>query len=102
MSIQSTGAGVERRLRRFLTLKQVRTATGLSSSTIYAKIKLNEFPRQLQLFDASNPLKTVTRWIEDEIVAFQEARIAKRDEAPLPPPPPQRAHVRKPTSPPME
>jgi predicted DNA-binding transcriptional regulator AlpA len=92
VSIYSTGASKEElngsapRLRKFMTLRQVIEATGLSTSFIYEQMKKGLFPRQVHLSDTNDPLKKLARWIEDEVAEYQAQRIAVRDARPLKPP----------------
>jgi prophage regulatory protein len=60
-------------LRRILRLSDVVDATGESRSTIYKRISEGEFPRPVKLGTKS------VGWVEDEIAAYNEARIAVRD-----------------------
>jgi len=71
------------RLRRFVRIAEVRQLTGLSTSTIYLKMSQGEFPRQVRLFDSN--LRNAVVWLEDELIAWQEARIAERDQPPSKP-----------------
>jgi prophage regulatory protein len=48
-------------------------ATGETRSTIYKRIAEGEFPKPVKLGAKS------VGWVEDEISAYNEARIAKRD-----------------------
>jgi prophage regulatory protein len=60
-------------LHKVLRLPEVISATGLSRSVIYAKMSEKAFPA---------PITLATRavgWIESDIAAWQEARIAERD-----------------------
>jgi prophage regulatory protein len=52
---------------------QVEAMTGLSRSTIYARIAAGAFPRQVFLGGKA------VGWIEAEILAWIESRIAARD-----------------------
>lgn len=61
--------------QRFLRLKEVQKITGLPCSSLYALIKKNEFPRQVPLSACR------VGWIEEEVFAWQKARIAARDQA---------------------
>jgi predicted DNA-binding transcriptional regulator AlpA len=88
-----TGARIARRaaddpprLRRFLRLDEVERLTGLKHAAIYEKASRNEFPRPVKLSDNPKAKKHSVRWIEDEVIAWQETHIAKRDIAPLPKP----------------
>ena len=60
-------------LRRILRLPQVVDATGETRSTIYKRIAEGEFPKPVKLGAKS------VGWVEDEIAAYNEARIAQRD-----------------------
>jgi len=53
----------------------VESRTGLSRSTIYAAIEKGSFPRPISLGPRA------VGWIEEEIDAWIEAQIAKRDAA---------------------
>lgn len=59
-------------VRRFIKLPAVRELTTLSTSEIYRRISLGAFPKQVTL----GPKSAV--WIEEEVVAWVEARIAER------------------------
>jgi prophage regulatory protein len=56
-----------------LKIKAVQQMTGLSRSTIYAYIDKGMFPRQVKLGERC------VAWIEDEVVAWLDARITERD-----------------------
>ncbi len=60
-------------LRRILRLPQVVDATGETRSTIYKRILEGEFPKPVKLGAKS------VGWVEDEIAAYNDARIAMRD-----------------------
>ena len=60
-------------LRRILRLPQVVEATGETRSTIYKQISEGEFPKPVKLGAKS------VGWVEDEIAAYNDARIAQRD-----------------------
>ena len=83
MSISSIGLSDEERrglgLRRFIDLATVKALTGLSTSTVYARMADGSFPKQVILFDNGHNLKNVARWDADEIAAWQKDRIAARD-----------------------
>lgn len=64
MSIQSQNA------LRVLRRKQVESRTGLSRSTIYARIAEGLFPRPIDLGGGK-----AVGWIESEIDAWLQARI---------------------------
>ena len=54
---------------RILRLPQVKAATGLSRSTIYAKVKAGEFPRYIALGVRS------VGWLESEIQEWIDERV---------------------------
>ena len=56
-------------------LPQVEEVTGESRSTIYKRISEGEFPKPVKLGAKS------VGWLEDEVAAYIDARIAARDEA---------------------
>jgi prophage regulatory protein len=58
-----------------LRLPEVEKITGYKRSQIYEKISLNEFPQPVTLSDSGRAVG----WSSDEIAAWQEIRIAKRD-----------------------
>jgi prophage regulatory protein len=60
-------------LRRILRLPQAVEATGESRSTIYKRIAEGEFPKPVKLGAKS------IGFVEDEIAAYNERRIAVRD-----------------------
>jgi prophage regulatory protein len=60
-------------LRKFMRLPATMAATGESRSTIYSKIKAGEFPKPVKLG------RKAVGWVEDEIAAYNEAKIAARD-----------------------
>jgi prophage regulatory protein len=68
---------MQTRPRKILRLAQVRERTGLSTSSIYAKIAAGIFPKQVPLGPHS------VGWVEEEIDAHNEACIAARDAATL-------------------
>jgi len=59
--------------KTFLRIAEVRRATGLPTSSIYEAIAQGKFPKQLPL----GPNRVA--WLEDEILEWQQARIAERD-----------------------
>ncbi|MBZ9673441.1 helix-turn-helix transcriptional regulator [Mesorhizobium sp. ES1-3] len=63
------------RAKRFLRRSDVQDFTGLPTSTLYELMQKGEFPKPINL----SP-RTVG-WIEDEVIAWQEAKIAQRDHA---------------------
>lgn len=58
----------------FLRREAVEKATGLSRSSIYDLMKCGRFPTPVKI----NGGRAVA-WLESEIVAWQESRIAERD-----------------------
>lgn len=62
----------ERRIYRRLQLPE---RTGLPISTIYDKIAKGEFPRPIKLGERASG------WLEEEIAAWEQALIVKRDAA---------------------
>lgn len=60
--------------RRFIKLAEVKTLTTLSTSEIYRRIAAGTFPAQVTLGPKS------VAWIEAEVNAWCEARIAERSE----------------------
>jgi prophage regulatory protein len=57
---------------RFIRLSQVKERVGLGRSSLYAKIKLGEFPRPVHLGARA------VGWIESEVESWIAARIACR------------------------
>jgi prophage regulatory protein len=60
-------------LDRFLRRPEVERVTGLGRSTIYDKMASGEFPKPVPLSGGC------VGWLESEIAAWQEKRIAARD-----------------------
>ena len=60
--------------KKFMRRAAVEDATGLPPSTLYEKIAAGEFPKPIPLGSRS------VAWVGDEVLAWQEAQIAKRDE----------------------
>jgi prophage regulatory protein len=56
---------------RFVRLVEVKRRFGMSTSTIYAKIEKNEFPKQVRI--GSNTVA----WIESELEAYAQSLIQK-------------------------
>jgi predicted DNA-binding transcriptional regulator AlpA len=65
----------ERKLRRLLGIRAVEEATGLKRTALAEAIARGEVPKPVNTTDT----KQTRRWFEDEIVAYQEARAAARD-----------------------
>jgi prophage regulatory protein len=61
--------------RRLIRMPLVIERTGLSRSTIYARAKAGTFPKPVNLGNS------LSAWVEDEVAAWVEARIAERDGA---------------------
>ena len=55
---------------RFLRLKDVKTMTGLSKSTIYARMSTGTFPKQIQL----GPRLVV--WVESDVQGWIAEQVA--------------------------
>jgi prophage regulatory protein len=64
---------MQSRPKKFLRLPRVSERTGLSTSTIYSMMAKGLFPKQVPLGVHS------VGWVEEEIDAFNEACVAKRD-----------------------
>lgn len=60
-------------LRRFLRRPEVCDRTGLKTSTLYERIAAREFPAPLKIS------KRIAVWLEEDVAAWQAARIAERD-----------------------
>jgi prophage regulatory protein len=60
-------------IRKILRLPEVARLTGESRSTIYKRISEGDFPKPVKLGAKS------VGWVEEEIAAYNEARIAARD-----------------------
>ena len=54
---------------------EVERRTGLSRSTIYHLMDINEFPRPVRIGNAA------VGWVESEITAYIADRIAERDQS---------------------
>ncbi len=59
---------------KFLRIRDVMSRTGLSKSTIYAKIRLKQFPAHV-------PLGSISVWVESEISEWMDEQVAARDKA---------------------
>jgi len=62
-------------MKRLMRLSEVRSVTGLSQSTIYDFATKGKFPRQVKISNGS------VAWVEEEVLAWIDARIAQRDQA---------------------
>jgi prophage regulatory protein len=61
------------RLRRILRLPEVEAVTGIKRSRIYEGIRDGRFPAPVPLGERA------VGWVEGEVAAWQDARIAERD-----------------------
>ena len=59
---------------RLIRIKEVIKRTGLAKSTVWDKVKKNEFPKPIKLS------QRVTVWIEDEINFYINTAIKKNRE----------------------
>jgi prophage regulatory protein len=66
------------KLRRFLRLHAVEDVTGIKRSNIYNRIARGTFPKPVPLGEGRN---SPVGWPEDEIAAWQEDRVKRRDAA---------------------
>ena len=61
-------------VQNIIRLADLEKATGLSKGTTYRLIRKGKFPKPINLGTRA------VGWIEDDIAAWQAARIAERDE----------------------
>lgn len=61
---------------KFLRRDEVQSMCGLPTSTLYDLMERDEFPKPVKL-----SARTVA-WLEDEVIAWQKARIAERRRRP--------------------
>lgn len=59
--------------KTFLRIDAVKRVTGMATSSIYEEMAKGKFPKQVPL----GPNRVA--WIEDEILEWQQGRIAERD-----------------------
>jgi prophage regulatory protein len=59
--------------KRLLRLPAVMAMTGLCRSHVYGKMNSGEFPKQVRLAPST------VGWLESEVEAWIEARVADRD-----------------------
>ena len=59
--------------RSLIRLAAVVARTGLSKSTIYARIQAGEFPKPVPIGAA------LSAWVDDEVSEWIDARIRERD-----------------------
>ena len=62
-------------VQKIFRLPEVLKLTGKCRAAIYADIRGGKFPKPISLDSRSKG------WLENELAAWQEARIAERDEA---------------------
>ena len=62
-------------IKTILRLDAVRAATGLTRGSLYQDIKAGRFPRPVKITARGRAVG----WLEEEVAAYQEARIAARD-----------------------
>lgn len=73
--------------RKLIRLPAVIERTGMSRSTIYARMNAADFPRAIPLGRRVNHYlegktrSTMVAWLADEVDAYIAARTAERDEA---------------------
>ncbi len=61
--------------KQFLRIQELKQVIGLSKSTIYSKIELGEFPKQIKLSNRA------VGWCSDEVQAWiDELKNSPRDE----------------------
>lgn len=58
---------------KIIRLKEVVAITGLSRSTIYERMSMEEFPPNVNLGGSA------VGWLESEVVAWIEKRVIERD-----------------------
>ena len=63
------------KIQKFLRRKDVQDICGLPTSSLYELIDRGEFPRPINLS------KRTVAWLESDILAWQEKKIASRDAA---------------------
>ncbi|KAB1075922.1 helix-turn-helix transcriptional regulator [Methylobacterium soli] len=61
---------------RLLRRPAVETIVGLKRSALYKMVADGRFPKPISLSDGKNP---PVAWLEHEVMAFVEQRIARRD-----------------------
>lgn len=64
-------------LHRIIRLRELPTWVGLQRTQIDELIQRGQFPKPIKLNDDGR----AKGWLESEVVAWQQERIAKRDEA---------------------
>jgi prophage regulatory protein len=63
------------KLRRLLRLAAVEDATGMKKTQIYEAMARGVFPRPVPILEGGKAVG----WVEDEIIAYIDVRIALRD-----------------------
>lgn len=63
-------------VQNILREPDVEKATGLSKGSLYRLIRKSEFPKPIKLSGRA------VGWLETDVAAWQQARIAERDEVP--------------------
>lgn len=63
------------KVRRFLRLRAVMEAVGYGRTRLYELVANGEFPKPVKLSSTGHAVA----WNEDEVTAWQEARLAARD-----------------------
>jgi prophage regulatory protein len=61
------------RPQRFLRIDEVIDRVGLRTTQIYQLISEGRFPKQVRISNR------IVAWVEDEVIAYQNACIAERD-----------------------
>jgi prophage regulatory protein len=64
-------------LLRIIRKRDLPAFTGLQRTAIEELIKRGEFPKPIPLSDTGRAVG----WVEDEVIAWQHKRLAKRDRA---------------------
>lgn len=57
--------------RKFIKIQQVKELCSLSTAEVYRRIAMGTFPKQINLGPKA------VAWIEDEVIAWVDARIAE-------------------------
>lgn len=63
---------------KIIRLKEVITITGLGRSTIYAKMSVQEFPKNISL--SQGDARSATGWVESEVFDWINERIQERNQ----------------------
>jgi prophage regulatory protein len=67
-------------VQRFLRIGAVEEATGMSRSWVYREIQRGRFPKPIRSLG-----QKASVWPEADIAAWQQARLAERDQAEIQP-----------------